>query len=78
MPLENFAKVIDINLIGSFNVARVSAAEMALNKPLGEAMERGDIINTASVAGYDGQVGQSAYAASKGGIISMSLPMAAI
>lgn len=76
MPLANFKSVIDINLIGTFNVARVAASAMAKNEPLGEANERGLIVNTASVAGYEGQIGQTAYAASKGGIIALCLPMA--
>ena len=76
MPLSNFALAININLIGTFNVARLAAYYMAKNEPMGESLERGVIINTASVAGYEGQMGQSAYAASKGGIISLSLPMA--
>ena len=76
MPLANFKSVIDINLIGTFNVARVAASAMAKNVPLGEANERGLIVNTASVAGYEGQIGQTAYAASKGGIIGLCLPMA--
>ena len=76
MPLANFKSVIDINLIGTFNVARVAASAMAKNAPLGETNERGLIVNTASVAGYEGQIGQTAYAASKGGIIALCLPMA--
>lgn len=76
MPLDAFANVININLVGSFNVCRVAAAAMAKNEPEGEAKERGLIVNTASVAGYEGQVGQTAYAASKGGIIGLTLPMA--
>lgn len=76
MPLAKFATAININLIGSFNIARLAAQYMARNEPMGEALERGVIINTASVAGYEGQMGQAAYAASKGGIIAMSLPMA--
>lgn len=76
MQLEDFSAAISINLIGSFNVARCAAQLMASNEPQGEAGERGVIINTASVAAYDGQVGQCAYAASKGGIVSMTLPMA--
>lgn len=76
IPLDDFANVININLIGSFNVARAAAAAMAKLAPQGEAQERGLIINTASVAGYEGQIGQAAYAASKGGIIALSLPMA--
>jgi len=76
MPLENFTNVIEINLIGTFNVARVAASAMAKNEPMGEALERGVIINTSSVAGYEGQVGQAGYAASKGGILALNLPMA--
>ncbi|MFT6267229.1 MAG: NAD(P)-dependent dehydrogenase (short-subunit alcohol dehydrogenase family) [Alphaproteobacteria bacterium] len=76
MPLEDFAKVININLIGSFNVARLVAAAMAKNAALNTDGGRGLIINTASVAGYEGQVGQTAYAASKAGLIGLSLPMA--
>lgn len=76
MSLSKFSTAININLIGSFNVASKVAEQMATNEPMGEALERGVIINTASVAGYEGQMGQSAYAASKGGIIALSLPMA--
>jgi NAD(P)-dependent dehydrogenase (short-subunit alcohol dehydrogenase family) len=76
MPLDNFQGVIDINLVGTFNVARVAAAAMAKNEPMGEAGELGLIVNTASVAGYEGQIGQAAYAASKGGILALNLPMA--
>lgn len=76
MPLADFAKGININLIGTFNVARLAAEQMAKNVPEGEAQERGLIINTASVAAYEGQVGQCTYAASKGAIVSLSLPMA--
>lgn len=76
IPLSDFANVININLIGSFNVARVVAAHFAKNQGDGESGERGVIINTASVAGYEGQIGQTAYAASKGGIIALCLPMA--
>lgn len=75
MPLDDFAKVIQINLIGSFNIMRLAAAEMATQEPLPTA-ERGVIINTASVAAYEGQIGQAAYSASKGGIVSMTLPAA--
>jgi NAD(P)-dependent dehydrogenase (short-subunit alcohol dehydrogenase family) len=64
-----YAKVIGVNLIGSFNVASQAAAGMAEAEPIGEDKERGVIINTASVAGYDGQIGQVAYASSKGGVI---------
>jgi NAD(P)-dependent dehydrogenase (short-subunit alcohol dehydrogenase family) len=76
MALEDFSRVININLIGSFNVCRVGAAAMAKNKPLDTDGSRGLIINTASVAGYEGQIGQTAYAASKAGLIGLSLPMA--
>jgi NAD(P)-dependent dehydrogenase (short-subunit alcohol dehydrogenase family) len=76
MPLADFAKGININLIGTFNVARLAAEQMAKNSPQGEAQERGLIVNTASVAAYEGQMGQSTYAASKGAIVSLSLPMA--
>ncbi|WP_170433093.1 3-hydroxyacyl-CoA dehydrogenase [Ruegeria arenilitoris] len=74
-PLDDFRKVQEINLIGSFNVARLTAERMQSNTP-NEDGERGVIINTASIAAFDGQKGQSAYAASKGGIASMTLPMA--
>lgn len=73
--LADFEKVIRINLIGTFNVIRLAANQMAKNEP-DEQGERGVIINTASVAAYDGQIGQVAYAASKGGIVSMTLPIA--
>ena len=73
---ELFAKVININLIGSFNVASICAAEMVKNREYSEAGFRGVIVNTASVAAYDGQIGQVAYSASKGGIVGMTLPMA--
>ena len=71
-----FAKTIGINLIGSFNCASQAAAGMVAAEPLGPDGARGVIINTASVAAYDGQIGQVAYAASKGGIVGMTLPMA--
>ncbi len=73
---EVFEKVIKVNLLGSFNCASQAAALMAASDPLGPDGERGVIINTASVAAYEGQVGQVAYAASKGGIVGMTLPMA--
>jgi NAD(P)-dependent dehydrogenase (short-subunit alcohol dehydrogenase family) len=73
--LEMFSKVIQINLIGTFNMIRLAATAMCKNTPNGEG-EKGVIINTASVAAYDGQVGQAAYAASKGGIVGMTLPIA--
>jgi len=73
-PLEQFRKVIEVNLIGAFNVASKFAARLSQAELLGE--ERGVIINTASIAAFEGQVGQAAYAASKGGIVGMTLPMA--
>jgi len=73
--LEGFQRTIDINLIGSFNVARLAAAQIAQNAPAPDGT-RGVIINTASIAAFDGQKGQTAYAASKGGIVGLSLPMA--
>jgi NAD(P)-dependent dehydrogenase (short-subunit alcohol dehydrogenase family) len=74
-PLEHFTRVIDINLVGTFNVIRVAAAAMANNQP-NAGGERGVIVATASVAAFDGQVGQAAYAASKGGIVALTLPLA--
>lgn len=74
--LEVFQKVISINLIGTFNVARLAAEKMADNAPLTEDGTRGVITNTASVAAYEGQMGQAAYGASKGGVVGMTLPMA--
>lgn len=73
--LRLFERVIQINLLGSFNCIRLAAAAMALSDPL-DSGERGAIVNTASVAAFDGQVGQAAYAASKGGIVGMTLPVA--
>lgn len=75
MPLGQFAKVIEVNLIGTFNVIRLAAEAMAKSDP-DEDGERGVIINTASVAAFEGQIGQAAYSASKGGIASMTLPIA--
>jgi NAD(P)-dependent dehydrogenase (short-subunit alcohol dehydrogenase family) len=75
-PPELFSKTIGVNLIGSFNVASIAAKHMALNDPVTADGGRGVIVNTASVAAYEGQVGQVAYAASKGGIVGMTLPMA--
>ncbi len=72
--LAMFSKVIEINLIGTFNCIRLAAAAMALNEPQG--VERGAIVNTASVAAFDGQIGQAAYSASKGGVVGMTLPIA--
>jgi NAD(P)-dependent dehydrogenase (short-subunit alcohol dehydrogenase family) len=73
-PLEAFTRVINVNLIGSFNVLRLMAARLSACEPIDE--ERGVIINTASVAAFDGQIGQAAYSASKGGIVGMTLPIA--
>ncbi|HUI26494.1 MAG TPA: SDR family NAD(P)-dependent oxidoreductase, partial [Candidatus Kryptonia bacterium] len=75
MPLEIFTKVIEINLIGTFNVIRLAAAQMQKNQP-NEEGERGVLINTASIAAFDGQIGQAAYSASKGGVVGMTLPIA--
>jgi NAD(P)-dependent dehydrogenase (short-subunit alcohol dehydrogenase family) len=75
MPLEDFARVVQINLIGTFNVLRLVAAEMAELEPL-PTTERGILINTASVAAFEGQIGQAAYAASKGGIAALTIPAA--
>lgn len=75
-PLELFEKIIRVNLIGSFNVLRLAAAAMAKTTPLLDTGERGVIINTASVAAFDGQVGQAAYSASKGGVVGLTLPVA--
>ena len=74
-PLELFAKTITVNLIGSFNMIRLAAEAMVGNAPEPTG-ERGVIVNTASVAAFDGQIGQAAYAASKGGIVGMTLPVA--
>ena len=74
MALEAFTTTIEINLIGTFNVIRLAAAQIARTEPLDGG--RGVIINTASIAAYDGQIGQAAYAASKGGIVAMTLPIA--
>ncbi len=73
--LDTFAKVVQVNLIGTFNVVRLAAEAMVSNDP-SESGERGVIVNTASVAAFDGQIGQVAYAASKGGVVAMTLPVA--
>jgi len=73
-PLEKFARVINVNLIGTFNVLRLFAERLLPAEPIGE--ERGVIINTASVAAYEGQIGQIAYSASKGGVVGLTLPAA--
>ena len=73
-PLDWFTKTIQVNLIGTFNVLRLAAERIAKTEPIGE--ERGVIVNTASVAAFDGQIGQAAYSASKGGVVGMTLPIA--
>ncbi len=75
LDLGAFTKVIQVNLVGTFNVTRLAAAAMQENEP-DEEGERGVIVNTASVAAFDGQIGQAAYSASKGGVVSMTLPIA--
>jgi NAD(P)-dependent dehydrogenase (short-subunit alcohol dehydrogenase family) len=75
MPLENFSRVIQVNLIGTFNILRLAAADMAQREANADG-ERGVIINTASVAAYEGQIGQAAYSASKGGIVALTLQSA--
>lgn len=72
--LDIFARTVQVNLVGTFNVIRLAAAQMASQEPVGE--ERGVIVNTASIAAYDGQLGQAAYAASKGGVVGLTLPVA--
>ncbi len=74
-PLEDFERVVRVNLIGTYNITRLAVAEMVKLDPL-EDGERGVIVNTASVAAFDGQVGQEAYSASKGGVVGMTLPLA--
>src|SRR2546422_7405996 len=76
MNLASFTRVIQVNLIGTYNTIRLAAAAMANNVPTTEDGERGVIINTASVAAFDGQIGQAAYSASKGGIVALTLPLA--
>ncbi|MGY4649151.1 3-hydroxyacyl-CoA dehydrogenase [Mycobacterium sp. URHB0021] len=77
-PLDLFKKVVEINLIGTFNVIRLGAERIARTEPVGPetSQERGVIVNTASVAAFDGQIGQAAYSASKGGVVGMTLPIA--
>src|SRR6516225_12158896 len=75
MPLADFDRVIKINLIGSFNMLRLATADMLKLEPISTG-ERGVVISTASIAAYDGQIGQAAYSASKGGIVAMTLPIA--
>ncbi len=76
LPLEHFKRVVDVNLIGTFNVLRLAAAQMLKHDPVTDDGCRGVIINTASVAAYEGQIGQAAYSASKGGVVGMTLPIA--
>ena len=73
-PLDEFNKIIQVNLVGTFNVLRLAAERIAKTDPIGE--ERGVIVNTASVAAFEGQIGQAAYSASKGGVVGMTLPIA--
>jgi NAD(P)-dependent dehydrogenase (short-subunit alcohol dehydrogenase family) len=73
--LESFSKVVEVNLVGTFNIVRLAAEAMVENEPT-ESGERGVMVNTASVAAFDGQIGQVAYAASKGGVVAMTLPVA--
>jgi NAD(P)-dependent dehydrogenase (short-subunit alcohol dehydrogenase family) len=73
--LESFSKVVEVNLVGTFNIVRLAAEAMVENEPT-ESGERGVMVNTASVAAFDGQIGQVAYAASKGGVVAMTLPLA--
>jgi NAD(P)-dependent dehydrogenase (short-subunit alcohol dehydrogenase family) len=76
MPQDQFDRVIKVNLLGSFNMLRLSAAAMARTEPLDDDGQRGAIVNMASVAAFDGQIGQAAYSASKGGVVGMTLPIA--
>jgi NAD(P)-dependent dehydrogenase (short-subunit alcohol dehydrogenase family) len=76
MPLAEFERVIRVNLIGTFNMLRLASADMSGLEPLEDDGERGVVINTASIAAFEGQIGQSAYAASKGGVASLTLPAA--
>lgn len=76
-PLDAFRKIVDINLVGTFNVLRLAAERIAKTEPVGpKGEERGVIVNTASVAAFDGQIGQAAYSASKGGVVGLTLPVA--
>ena len=75
-PLKDFAKSIQVNLVGTYNVMRLTAARMQANTPWGDDRERGVIVNTGSVAAFEGQVGQASYAASKAGVVALTLPAA--
>lgn len=74
--LDAFRRVVEVNVVGTFNVARLAAAAMVAHTPLDEAGQRGVLVHTASIAAYDGQIGQGAYGASKGAIVSLTLPLA--
>jgi len=76
MPLAEFRRVVEVNLVGTFNLMRLAAAEMLAEPPVNDTGERGVIVNTASVAAFEGQVGQAPYSASKGGVASLTLPAA--
>jgi NAD(P)-dependent dehydrogenase (short-subunit alcohol dehydrogenase family) len=76
IPLEQFEFVLRVNLVGTYNCARLAASAMAATEPLGDGTSRGAILNTASAAAFDGQIGQTPYSASKGGVVGMTLPMA--
>ena len=76
MPLADFEQVISVNLVGTFNVTRVTAADMPALEPVNDSGERGVIVCTASIAAFEGQIGQAAYSASKGGVVAMTLPIA--
>jgi NAD(P)-dependent dehydrogenase (short-subunit alcohol dehydrogenase family) len=75
-PFDEYVRTINVNLVGTFNVMRLCAEQMAKQEPVNEDNERGVVINTASVAAYEGQIGQLAYSASKGGVVAMTLPAA--
>lgn len=76
MPLEDFTRAVNINLVGTFNVMRMAVADMVGQEPVNEDGERGVVINTASIAAFDGQIGQTAYASSKAGVVGLTLPAA--
>ncbi len=76
LPLEEFEQVIKVNLVGTFNLMRIAASAMMTAEPVGLSGERGIIINTASIAAFEGQIGQTAYSASKGGVVALTLPAA--
>ncbi len=75
-PLEEFERIVRVNLVGSFNCLRLAAAAMAKSDPVDDDGQRGAIVNLASVAAFEGQTGQAAYSASKGGVVGMTLPIA--